>query len=142
MRDWKEQYKNKLITPKEAAKLVKSGDHVVWPIGRESFAIGLALASRKEELKDVKVTMPTPSYDFGWYDEGWQDSFQITTMQATAVCQKAIDERWVDIYLPLLIPDIMATDERPPDIVFVEIYSMLNYFRIFSYKTRICYYSK
>lgn len=121
MKDWKEQYKDKLITPDQAANLVKSGDHVVWPIGRESFAIGLSLASRKGELKDVRVTVPTPSYDFGWYDEGWQNSFQLATMQATAVCQEAVDESRIDIILPFLIPDIMTAEEKPPDIIFVEI---------------------
>lgn len=119
--DWQEEYKGKLISAEDAAKMVKSGDRVVFPIGRETLNLGLALAARKEELKNVEVLVPTPSYDFGWYDEGWEDSFSVTVMQATATSQLAIDRRRCDIIIPFLMPDPMAAEEKEPDMVFVEI---------------------
>ena len=54
--DWKEFYKEKLQTPDEAVRLVRSGDHVY--IGTASgIAFGLcdALYKRKDELEDVVI---------------------------------------------------------------------------------------
>ena len=117
-----EEFNRKLISAEEAAEFVRSGDRVVFPLGRETFAIGLALATRKNELKDVKVYVPSPSYDFGWYDPGWEDSFDVTVMIPTATCDEAVIEKRCDIKLPFLIPDPMTgEDDQPPDVVFVEI---------------------
>ena len=91
MQDWQGEYKRKLISADKAAEMVKSGDLVVFTMGREAFAIGLAIAARKEELKNVTVVVSTPTYDFGWYDEGWQDSFDIKIGMPTATCQEAVD---------------------------------------------------
>ncbi|MFC1886039.1 acetyl-CoA hydrolase/transferase family protein [Thermodesulfobacteriota bacterium] len=117
-----EEFNRKLISAEEAAGFVKSGDRIVFPLGRETFAIGLAIAARKNELKNVKVFVPSPSYDFGWYDPGWEDSFDITVMVPTATCDEAVVEKRCDMKLPFLIPDPMTGEEdQPPDIVFVEI---------------------
>jgi 4-hydroxybutyrate CoA-transferase len=121
-RDWRSQYREKLITAEEAAQLVKSGDRVVFTSGREAFSVGLALSARKEELRGVKVLAPTPSFDFGWYDPGWEDSFEITVRMPTAVCQEAVDARRVDINPGSLIPfldveagDVLLTEVSSPD---------------------------
>jgi len=119
--DRREEYERKFVTAEEAAKFVKSGDRVVFPLGRETLAIGLALAARKDELKDVEVLVPFPGYDFGWYDPGWDDSFDVHIMAPTETAQDAIDGRRCDVVLPSLIPDPMANEEREPDIAFVEI---------------------
>ncbi|TAK31673.1 MAG: 4-hydroxybutyrate CoA transferase [Chloroflexota bacterium] len=118
---WREAYERKFITAEEAAHFVKSGDTVVFTAGREAFAIGLAIAARKEELRDVTVFAGTPSYDFGWYDEGWQDSFSIRSVMPTATCQEAVDARRIHI-VPLPIaggvtrnPEIVVTEVSPPD---------------------------
>ncbi len=121
MESWREEYKRRFISPEEAAGMVKSGDRVVWPIGRETFAVGLALAARKEELRNVEVLMPMAGYDFGWYDPGWEESFAVTTMGPTATSQGAIDARRCDVVLPFLIPDPMTAETRQPDITFVEV---------------------
>ena len=121
--DWQEEYKRKFISAEEAAGLVKNGDLVAFTVGRETFAIGLALAARKEELKDVQVIVPTPGYDFGWYDEGWQDSFSITIGHPTAVCQDALDAGRINMrpwpFFTMARPS--RHTERPPDFLFVEL---------------------
>jgi 4-hydroxybutyrate CoA-transferase len=100
---------------------VKSGDTVVFTMGREAFAVGLAIAARKEELKDVTIIAPHPAYDFGWYDEGWQDSFKVKVAMPTATCQEALDAGRCDL-IPLPIasglvkePEIVLTEVSPPD---------------------------
>lgn len=125
MEDWKEEYRGKFISAEEAAKLVKPGDQVVFTMGREGHAVGLAIAARKEELKGVRIFVPTPTYDFGWYDEGWQDSFEITISFPTGTCQEAIDYKRCDLtsrapismYRPVQImaADVVITEVSPPD---------------------------
>jgi hypothetical protein len=104
MQSWQEDYQKKLISAEQAAQKVKPGDRVAFTAGREAHAIGLAIAARLGELKDVKVLVPSPGYDFGWYDQGWEDSFEITISWPTATAQQMLDERRCDVNLPLIIP--------------------------------------
>lgn len=122
--DWKGNYQRKLISPEQAAGLVKSGDVVVFSYGREGLAIGLAIAARKEELRNVRVLAPAPGYDFGWYDPGWEDSFHLTTATITATVQQMVDERRCDIYPGSIVPledttdidmDVLVTEVSSPD---------------------------
>jgi len=123
--DWQEEYRRKLISAEQAASFVKSGDLVMFTAGREAHAIGLAIAARLRELKDVQVIAPTPGYDFGWYDPGWEESFQVTIMMPTATCQQAVDERRCDVNFGTMIPfqhlegmrkaDVLLTEVSPPD---------------------------
>ncbi len=101
--------------------MVKSGDRVVFPGGRETFALGLALAARKDEIKDVEVLVCVPSHDFGWYDPDWDDSFRVTVMQATATAQPAIDGKRIDFNTSTLLPFHEGPEAREPDVVFVEV---------------------
>ncbi|MBM4451161.1 MAG: hypothetical protein FJ024_01595 [Chloroflexi bacterium] len=119
--DWQKEYKRKFISAEEAARMLKSGGTVVFTMGREAFAIGLAIAARKEELKNVTIIAPHPAYDFGWYDEGWQDSFKVKVAMPTATCQEALDAGRCDL-IPLPIasglvkePDLVLTEVSPPD---------------------------
>lgn len=91
-KDWREEYQGKLTTSEEAVRVVKSGDRVVIPSGREPETLGLALAARKEELKHVEILVGTIGRDFGWYDPGWEDSFSITTRY---VHPKGIGRIWM-----------------------------------------------
>jgi len=121
--NWQEEYKSKFISAEEAAKMVKSGDFVVFTAGREAFALGLAIAARKEELKGVKVFVPSPGYDFGWYDPGWEDSFEISVGMPTGTCQQMVDERRCDLNFYTLTPfevargkpDVLLAEVSPPD---------------------------
>jgi len=121
MGDWQEEYARKQISADEAANLVKSGDQVVFTAGREAFAVGLMLAARKEELKGVKVWVPSPGYDFGWYDPGWEESFDVTVMMATGTCQEAVDAKRVDVNFGTLVPFFMLQDMMNPDVLLTEI---------------------
>jgi len=120
--DWESKYQNKFISAEEAAGLVKSGNQVVFTMGREAHGVGLALAARKEELKDVKVFVPTPGYDFGWYDEGWKNSFDISIIMPTGTCQEAMDNKRIDL-IPGVALSLYRTDifGLSADIVFTEL---------------------
>jgi len=119
MADWREEYQGKLISAEEAAQKVKSGDRVSFTAGREAHAIGLAIAARLGDLKDVKVLAPSPGYDFGWYDPGWEESFDITISWPTATAQQMLDERRCDVNLPLIIP--FGAEHEPPNVLLTEV---------------------
>lgn len=121
MKDWEEEYQRKTISAEEAANFVNSGDYVAFTSGREAFAAGLALAARKEELKGVKLFIPSPGYDFGWYDDGWQDSFEITVAIPTATCQEAVDAKRIDVNFGTLVPFYMTKEIMEPDVLLTEI---------------------
>lgn len=123
--DWQEEYQRKFTTPDEIAMLVKSGDTIAFTAGREAHSLGLAIAARKEELKEVKIYTRVPGYDFGWYDPGWEDSFEITLGFPTEISQKMLDEKRADFNVASFIPyerdiwaervDLLLTEVSPPD---------------------------
>ena len=119
MISWQEEYSRKMLSTEEAAQLVKSGDTIGFTAGREAHAVGLAIAARVGELKDIKVSVPSPGYDFGWYDPGWEDSFSVTISWPTATVQKMLDEKRCDVNLTTIIP--FATEAEPPDVLLTEI---------------------
>ncbi|MBI3743157.1 MAG: hypothetical protein HY261_02585, partial [Chloroflexi bacterium] len=76
--DWRKHYESRMVSPAEAVVHVKSGDHVAICRGREPQALGLALAARRGELRNVRLTVPQPGRDFGWYDDpSWGESFRV-----------------------------------------------------------------
>jgi len=120
VKDWREEYKRKTITAVEAAQLVKSGDTVSFTLGREAYAIGLAIAARASELTNVKVFQPFPGYDFGWYDPGWEEFFQIKIYMPTAISQQMVQDRRCDIE----VNDILCWSEstrQQSDVVITEV---------------------
>jgi len=119
--DWKSEYERRTVSAEEAANLVKSGDRIAFTSGREAFAVGFAIAARMGELKGVKITAPTPTYDFGWYDPGWEEAFELTIRMPTATCQDALNEKRVDFDPGSLIPFIEIDESYQADICLTEI---------------------
>ncbi len=121
--DWEEQYKRKSMVPEEAAELIKSGDRVAFTVGHEAQAIGLAIAARKNELKGVKVFVPTPARDFGWYDVGWEDSFEITIggFNPTNLGREMMSRGGAEFFIQVgggfreVPADVVLTEVSPPD---------------------------
>jgi 4-hydroxybutyrate CoA-transferase len=74
--DWKEDYKRKLVSVDEAARVVQSGDLVVLPISGPQ-QVAMALGRRKDELKNVSLEASAPSVDPGWLQPGWEESFSV-----------------------------------------------------------------
>jgi len=124
MEDWREEYQRKLVSAEEVAKLVKPGDTISFTLGREAYSVGLAIAARAGELRDVKIFQPFPGYDFGWYDPGWEEFFQITIYMPTAISQQMVNERRCDIEINDILcwsestrreSDMVITEVSPPD---------------------------
>jgi 4-hydroxybutyrate CoA-transferase len=89
--NWQDDFKNKKITPDEAAKLVKSGDYVVIP--NEYFGvIPYHLVARRNELRDVTVEICVAFFDPGWLQPGMEDSFNIVIRCFLHLARIAHDE--------------------------------------------------
>jgi len=110
-----------LVSAEEAAKLVKSGDRVHFTMGREGLAVGLQIAARKDELRNVQVVVPAPGYDFGWYDAGWEESFKVIVGMITATCQEAVDAKRVEVFLNAFVPGRAEAREDIADILITEV---------------------
>ncbi|MBI3967011.1 MAG: 4-hydroxybutyrate CoA-transferase [Chloroflexi bacterium] len=127
MGEWRADYERKLMTAEEAVKVVRSGDKVAFGRGREPEALGLALAARAAELRDVEVFIPTPALDFGWYDSGFEESFRIKISYAfpRGVVREWFDERRGDYLVGSIYssvrPQFMDSDEKTVDVLLIEL---------------------
>lgn len=118
---WTEEYQRKLISANAAAGLVKSGDLVSFTMGREAAAIGVAIAARRGELRDVEVFVPFPRTDFGWFEPESKGSFTISVDMPTPLCQAALDEGTCNLVLDVLFPASGLADTRKPDVLVTEV---------------------
>jgi len=100
--NWKEEYKRKFVSPKQAVKIIESGDTVVIPVATEAQALSRALINRKNELKNVKVLIRMPRFDIGWLSGDFGDTFDvILDTQPAGVGAKAMREKGLDL-MPFL----------------------------------------
>ncbi len=128
--DWRKHYQARLVTADRAVAHVKSGDHVAFCRGREPQALGLALAARKGDLKNVKVSVPQPGRDFGWYDDvSWNDSFLVEIGYVSSIARDAlkngvvsyrantdVSESWTTLGKnPSYGADVYIVEISPPD---------------------------
>lgn len=126
MADWREEYERKFITADEAVSEIRSGDRVAFTYGREPLALGLALASRKEQLTGVKIFVRNPYTDFGWYDPGWEDNFKVDISYVLPLIREKSAQRRCDFIIggltgiasehPVIKDvDFLFTEVSPPD---------------------------
>lgn len=100
---WQDHYKNKLITYEKAAKLVKPGHKIVFPLTGPVVPFGLALAARKNELeKEVKKTgkrvtvLSHWTSDFPFLHRGWENIFDVKDAFVMRYTRDGIKERRID----------------------------------------------
>lgn len=130
--DWKEDYKRKLVSADEAAKVVKSGDLVVLPFAPHPTEVPLALGRRKEELRNVYVEINAPSIDPGWLQIGWQENFFVSAIHYLGGLGRPAHDAKVISFIPSLMSlrmkycdeerrlkrrgiDVCITPVSPPD---------------------------
>lgn len=99
-RRWQDRYKEKLITAEQAAKLIKSGDKVVFSLMAQPKTLGLALAQRRDELRGVTLTSNWTE-DYPWFQEGWTESFLVQTGFVVRLTREAMRQKRID-WIPAL----------------------------------------
>ncbi|MDY6933716.1 MAG: acetyl-CoA hydrolase/transferase C-terminal domain-containing protein [Spirochaetota bacterium] len=77
--DWKEEYRSKLISAEEAAKLIKSGDRVMVAGGStdQPKIMKDAIFARRDELMDVSILHFCPIKEPPWLEPGHEDHFRV-----------------------------------------------------------------
>ena len=126
-KDWKEDYKRKLVSAEEAAKVVKSGDVVVWPFAGPA-QVAMALGKRKDELRNVYVEYNAPSTDSGWFQPGWEENFSINCIHFLGGMGRPHHDAKRCSFIPCLMSlrpklcdegrrgvDVFVTNLSPPD---------------------------
>lgn len=115
-RDWEKEYKRKLVSPEEAASVVKSGDFVVTPLPFQPTVLMEALAARAPELRDVSVSVATTIADPGWLAPGMEKSFKVfSELFIGSRARAAMDEKRIT-YLPSLFSmRFKGLDEGRPE---------------------------
>jgi 4-hydroxybutyrate CoA-transferase len=90
----------------------------------EPLSLGLALAARKEELRDVKIFILGPGRIFDWYETGWEESFSIEISYVVPVIRKMFTEKRCDYLVSSLFCthppetrgiDVLCTEVSPPN---------------------------
>lgn len=94
--DWRQEYRRKLVSPQEAARLVKSGSRILIPPASEAIALERALADRKGELTDVVITHGGPQEECDWYSIEGKGSFSFEIQYVRGPARAMMDERNCD----------------------------------------------
>lgn len=124
--DWHQHFEQRSVTPEKAIGHVRSGDHVALCRGREPQALGLALAARKDDLSNLKITVPQPGRDFGWYDDvTWSESFEVEIGYVSALARDALNQGFVTYRANSDVTESVPTFGKNPsygaDVYLVEV---------------------
>lgn len=93
-------YKDKIITAKEAVKLVKTGDNIVTGLGAaEARAFFEELHTVADEVKKVNITTYLSQNVFPYMDTKYKDSFHVDSEFYTGVSRK-LEEIDMGSYIP------------------------------------------
>lgn len=98
---WQEIYKNKLMTPQDAAKIVQTGDCVWMPLclGQPSTLVMDAIADRKDELRDIELLTSLNIRPFKLLKPEYRDVFILYTQYYSPLLRQYAKTEWAN-YLP------------------------------------------
>jgi 4-hydroxybutyrate CoA-transferase len=124
--DWQEIYRQRLTTPAEAVKAVKSGDTVVFSLF-PPITLPPALAARRDELKDVTVRLIAPASDPGWLRMPDESTFKVEFELYIGDFARFVTDEKRGTYLPNLFSlgmkgyDQHRADLHVPDVMFINV---------------------
>ena len=120
-KNWRDEYKRKLVSAEEAVKVVKPGDRVVFP-PLPPYRLGPALAARKNELSNVTIHSSgvVMAESLGmFYQPGMDDNFHKTISifigDFARTAPTGTDAKYAQ-FLPSTYGQMMKSfDERPEE---------------------------
>ncbi|NLM96088.1 MAG: acetyl-CoA hydrolase/transferase family protein, partial [Halanaerobiaceae bacterium] len=90
-------FNEKLISAREAAEKVNSGDNIVTGLGcGGAIAFLEELAKRKKELRDVTIHQMLPLYDFTYFKEGMEEYIRHNSWFNSVYSRKIVNEKRAD----------------------------------------------
>lgn len=123
MSSWREYYQDKMVTPGEALKCVKSGDRVL--LGHacgEPPALVDALVERADELRDVEVVHMVAMGQGKYAQPGMEKSFRHNGFFIGAKTRQALMDRRAD-YTPVFFSEIPRLF-RDPKLLPIDVFLM------------------
>jgi 4-hydroxybutyrate CoA-transferase len=96
--DWRQTFRDKLVTPDAAAARVKSGDLVRLSLGTVPGIFLAALASRREELRGVRILQGATYAPHPWLADpaAWEGHIDYVTDFTALLARPAISARRAD----------------------------------------------
>lgn len=121
---WVDDYRKKLVTAEEAVSVICSGDRIyVSGNAATPYFLMRALASRKDELKDVELSHVLLLGEDPFSKPGMEDHFRHNSLFVGPADRKAINEGKAD-YVPIFlhqIPDLFYSGEMPIDVAMLHL---------------------
>jgi 4-hydroxybutyrate CoA-transferase len=95
--DWRDQYKEKLITAQQAAGMIRSGQRVLISLGTvEPQYIANALCDRWRELRDVEILTSNTMKPYAWFDKERRAAFKIQAGYLSAAYRPLYKEKRIE----------------------------------------------
>jgi len=122
--DWQSYYNDRIRTPSEAVKCIKSGQRVI--LGHacgEPQVLTRALVARSHELEDVEIVQRVAMGDSSYVDPEMQGHFRLNSLFGSAPTRKAIAEGRAD-FTPVFIseiPDLFLSGKIPLDVAMISV---------------------
>ncbi len=124
--DWRRMLGDKLMSPQDAVKVVKTGDQIsAGFVNVTPFTLCQALYDRRGELENIRSDHPAPL--FPWVQPGEEGPFELYDFYATALDRAMVNSgqvnyfptaRWRKGSIPdgfLQEPDVYMLPVSPPD---------------------------
>lgn len=124
MNNWRDRYRNKIVSAAEALGRVKSGDRVV--IGHacgEPPTLVEALVARAHELRNVEVVHMVPMGPTKYAQPGMEASFRHNTFFVGTAVRKAAEEKRAD-FTPCFfseVPRLFKSNILPVDVALIQV---------------------
>lgn len=124
MNDWREQYKNKIVSVEKAINEIESGDRlVVGHAAGEPIVLSDELVNQKDRLKNVEIVHMVPLRECKYCLPGMERHFRHNSLFAGAGTRKSIREGRSD-YTPVFfseIPRLFKDNILPVDVALIQL---------------------
>lgn len=124
MKNWREVYKDKIVTAEQALQSVKSGDRVVTGHAcGEPQTLVEALVARAPELNNVEIVHMVAMGPAKYAQSGMENSFRHNALFVGGSTRKAVEEKRAD-YTPCFfseIPRLFREKLLPVDIALIQV---------------------
>jgi 4-hydroxybutyrate CoA-transferase len=96
--DWRDRFRDKLVSADEAVRRVKNGDLIRLPMGAVPVSLVNALARRRDELEGVRVWQGASRYRHPWAkgEPGWEEQIQFVSDFLSPILRPAMNTRRID----------------------------------------------
>ena len=122
--DWRDQYRDKLLTPARAAQKIESGQRVLLSLGTmEPQHTANALCERWQELNQVEILTSNTMHAYPWFDTERAAAFQIQAGYLSAYLRPLYTEKRLEYSVNTVYSPAKWVDgERQADMMDADVF--------------------